>query len=400
MTETTRTAPASRPLPSWFREAGLGIFIHWGPFAVPAFAPVPEPGKSLPDLLREDPRHMGERLPYSEWYRNAMAIPGSPTARHHRAVWNDAPYEEFQPLFEAGLERWDPEAWAALFAASGAGYVVLVTKHHDGYCLWPTEVRHPSRSGWHAPRDIVGELAAAVRARGLRFGVYYSTGLDWSVHHLPIREIVDSPGCIPRSAEYLRYMSDQLDELVERYSPSVVWADIGTPPGFDVAAFKARLLRRVPDAVINDRWDHPMPGSGTALGRWLLNGLFAYFARRSSADQPFYPGRHPLADFRTPEFSWPARPVDFVWETTRGMGSGFGHNAAETDAHRIDPDELVALYRNVRAAGGNLLLNVGPLADGTIPESEASRLGHLGRAVREERSSAGCQSSGFALARS
>src|SRR5690606_28459900 len=109
MTETTRTSSAPRPLPAWFREAGLGIFIHWGLFAVPAFAPVPEPGKSPPDLLREDPRHMGERLPYSEWYLNALTIPGSATARHHRAVWNDARYEDFQPLFEAGLGRWDPE---------------------------------------------------------------------------------------------------------------------------------------------------------------------------------------------------------------------------------------------------------------------------------------------------
>lgn len=383
MSKTTRTAPPSRPLPPWFREAGLGIFIHWGLFAVPAFAPVPEPGQSLPDLLREDPRHMGERIPYSEWYLNALAIPGSPTARHHRAVWNDAPYEDFQPRFEAGLDGWDPAVWADLFAASGAGYVVLVAKHHDGYCLWPTEVRHPNRPGWHSRRDIVGELAAAVRERGLRFGVYYSTGLDWSVHHLPIREIVDSPACIPRSADYLRYMSEQLDELVLRYSPSVVWADIGTPPGFDVAAFKARLLRRVPDAVINDRWDAPIPGSGNALGRWLLNRTFGYFAARASADQPFYPGRHPLADFRTPEFSWPNEPVDFVWETTRGMGCGFGHNAAETEAHRLDPDALVTLYREVRSAGGNMLLNVGPLADGSLAEAEVSRLRHLGRALCE-----------------
>lgn len=374
------SSPVSRPLPSWFREAGLGIFIHWGPFAVPAFAPVLEPGKSLPDLLRSDPRHMGERLPYSEWYRNAMAIPTSATARHHRVTYDDARYESFQAPFEAGLADWDPNAWADLFAAGGAGYVVLVTKHHDGYCLWPTDVDHPTRSGWFSSRDLVGELAQAVRARGMRFGVYYSTGLDWSIHHLPIHEIADSPGCTPRSPEYARYMTGQLDELVERYEPSVVWADIGAPKGFDVAAFKARLIKRVPDAVINDRWDHPVPGSGTRLGRRLWNGLAARLAPRMG-DKPFLPGHHRLADFRTPEYSWPIGEVGYVWEATRGMGAGFGYNAQETDAHHIDPDVLVKLYRDIRAAGGNLLLNVGPLADGSISDAEALRVRHLGETV-------------------
>lgn len=366
-----------RPLPAWFREAGLGIFIHWGPFAVPAFAPVMDPGKSLPDLLREDPRHMGARLPYSEWYRNAMTIKDSATARHHREVWGDAPYEDFAATFEAGLDGWDPKAWAELFASSGAGYVVLVTKHHDGYCLWPTEVPHPTRTGWFSQRDLVGELADAVRAVGLRFGVYYSTGLDWSVHHIPIEQIVDSPGCVPRDPAYLRYMSAQLDELVERYEPSVVWSDIGSPHGFDVAAFKERLLQRIPDAVINDRWDHPLAGSGNAIGRRVWNALFAGLVKVGSA-KPFYPGRHTLADFRTPEYSWPKDPVPFTWETTRGMGAGFGYNAEETDAHRIDPDALIAMYDEIRSAGGNMLLNVGPLAGGTISEAEALRVRRLG----------------------
>lgn len=364
----------------WFRAAGLGIFIHWGPFAVPAFAPVLDPGDSLPELLREDPRHMGARLPYSEWYRNAMTIEGSATAHHHHEVWKDAPYEDFAPVFEAGLAEWDPHSWADLFARSGAGYVVMVTKHHDGYCLWPTDVDHPRTAGWFSRRDLVGELAEAVRSVGLRFGVYYSTGLDWSVHHIPIRQIADSPGCTPRDPSYLRYMSAQLDELVDRYEPSIVWSDIGTPPGFDVADFKSRLLQRVPDAVINDRWDHPLPGTSGAFGRRLWNDAFAALVKLGSG-KPFYPGRHPLSDFRTPEYSWPKDSVPFVWETTRGMGSGFGYNSQETDAHRIDPDALVAMYRSIRAGGGNMLLNVGPMADGTILPAEAERVLAMGRAT-------------------
>ncbi len=374
---TMSPGQSSSPIPSWFPEAGLGIFIHWGLFTIPAFAPTLEPGRSLPELLREDPRNMGAQMPYSEWYANAMRIPDSPTARHHRDVWRDADYRSFQEPFEAGLDDWDPEAWADLFAASGAKYVVMVTKHHDGYCLWPSEVRHPKRSGWHSTRDLVGEVAEAVRARGLRFGVYYSTGLDWSVEHLVIRQIVDSPGCIPRSVDYARYVTEQLDELVDRYEPSVVWADIGAPKGFDVGGFKARLHRRVPDAVINDRWDPPLRGTGSAFGRRIYNGVFAKLASRMG-DQPFLPGRHRLADFRTPEYSLPGPDVTYRWEATRGTGAGFGYNAAETEAHRIDPDALVALYDGIRAAGGNLLLNVGPKADGTILDSEATLVRHLG----------------------
>lgn len=373
---------ASRSVPQWFPSAGLGIFIHWGLFSVPAWAPTLAPGQTFPDLLRTDPVHMGERLPYAEWYRNAMEIQGSPTQRHHRETYGYEPYEDFQGVFEAGLDRWDPQAWADLFKASGAGYVVLVTKHHDGYCLWPTEVDHPRRDGWFSQRDLVGELADAVRARGLRFGVYYSTGLDWSVEHRPIRQVVDAHGCIPRDPAYRRYVEDQLEELVQRYEPSVVWADIGAPKGFDLAAFKARLRAKVPDAVVNDRWNAPLPGTGSALGRKVLNGLFALTAGRSEP-KPFYPGNHRLADYRTPEYSWPRNSSE-VWETTRGMGSAFGFNANEPDEMLVGLDELVADYRAIRAAGGNLLLNVGPMANGVIPDAQAERLHHLGRSLAAE----------------
>lgn len=365
----------------WFPDAGLGIFIHWGLYSVPAWAPRLGDGETMPDLLRRDPRHMGERLPYAEWYQNALSIPGSPTEQRHRQIWGDIAYESFREPFEAGLDTWDPQQWAELFEASGAGYVVMVTKHHDGYCLWPSEVEHPRRAGWHAPRDLVGELADAVRARGLRFGLYHSTGLDWSVHHEPIREVVDAAGCVPRDPAYLRYLTEQLDELVGRYEPSVMWADIGSPPGFDVGAFKKRLLARVPDAVINDRWNHPMPGSARGWSRRLLNRFVGAVAPRLP-DGPIHPGKHRLADFRTPEYSWPTGKTKRYWETTQGMGASFGHNRNETDADLIDPDELVDRYRAVRSAGGNLLLNVGPTAEGRITEAEASRLRHLGSVIR------------------
>lgn len=368
--------------PAWFPAARLGVFVHWGLFSVPAWAPRLDPGETMVDLLRHDPRHLGARLPYAEWYRNALALADSPTAVHHRATYGDAPYEAFQAEFERGLDRWDPDRWADQFAAAGARYVVMVTKHHDGYCLWPSAVAHPVRTGWHSGRDLVGELADAVRARGLRFGVYYSAGLDWSVSHLPIRQPVDIAACTPRGPAYRQYATAQLDELVERYRPSVVWGDMGAPPGFDLAGFIERYRRTVPDGVVNDRWNAPLPGAHRPVVRRVLNGLAAAVLPRLPAG-PTYPGSHRLAHFRTPEYSWPTEPVPFAWETTRGMGTAFGHNTQERDEDLIAPDRLVADFAEIVGLGGNLLVNVGPLADGTITDAEARRLDHLGRWIAD-----------------
>ncbi|QYG95257.1 alpha-L-fucosidase [Iamia sp. SCSIO 61187] len=362
--------------PPWFDDAKLGIFVHWGLFSVPAWAPVLPPGQTMLDLLRQRPGDLGAQLPYAEWYANALRIPGSPTARHHAATYGDAPYEDFRVPFEAGLDAWDPDAWADRFARSGAGYVVLVTKHHDGYLLWPSDVPNPRRPGWHAPRDVVGELAAAVRRRGLRFGTYYSVGLDWTWEDLPIREPADGLACIPSDPGYVAYVDAHLRELVDRYEPSVVWSDIGAPAGFDLRAFLVDYLRRVPDGTINDRWRPPPPGLQRPRVRSAVNATVRAALPRLP-ETGSAPG-HPLADFRTPEYDSPPAATDHRWEATRGMGAAFGYNRAEPDDRLIDPDDLVRSLVDMVAKNGNLLLNVGPDADGTILAREATRLGALG----------------------
>ena len=128
---------------------------------------------------RYEPRQHGRRL--HDGKQVFLVMMGA--AQHHRQVYGNRPYELFAAEWEAGLEDWDPDAWAARFAATGARYVVFVTKHMDGYCLWPTGVRNSHRPGWNSRRDVVGELAEAVRGAGMRFGIYYSGGLDatgWS----------------------------------------------------------------------------------------------------------------------------------------------------------------------------------------------------------------------------
>jgi alpha-L-fucosidase len=217
-----------REVPRWFRDAKLGIFVHWGVYSVPAWAPPPGPdgdgGRQLLDLFQIDaesfqdasrqrtecllrlleilgPENVAidrvlEKLvgenPYAEWYRNTLARPSSRTAPHHRDTRGDRPYTDFAADFAAASSGWNPDGWASLMAEAGARYAVLTAKHHDGYCLWPSQVRHPKGwNEWRTPRDLVGQYAAAVRKAGLRCGLYYSSGLDWSLKGLP---------SLPRSA--------------------------------------------------------------------------------------------------------------------------------------------------------------------------------------------------------
>ena len=142
-------------VPAWWLDAKLGIFVHWSPASVPAFAPV---DVDIGALVQSGRRDALAFSPYAEWYENSLRFPDSPVARHHREVYGNRPYAQFADDWEAGLDEWDPHAWAKRFAATGARYVVFVTKHMDGYCMWPTSVPNPRRAGWNCRRDVVGEL--------------------------------------------------------------------------------------------------------------------------------------------------------------------------------------------------------------------------------------------------
>ena len=211
--------------PPWWTAARLGIFVHWVPASVPGYAPT---SAGIVDLLSGRMPNPLSELPYSEWYENSLRFPGSSVSRFHREHYGDRPYADFAADFVAGTEQWDPTEWARRFAATGAGYVVLVTKHHDGWCLWPSEVANPHRAGWHSERDLVGELADAVRAAGMRFGIYYSGGYDWTFGAHPIGSLSDGVIAMPRG-DYTAYATAQVLELIERYRPSVLWNDIGWP---------------------------------------------------------------------------------------------------------------------------------------------------------------------------
>jgi alpha-L-fucosidase len=335
-----------RTLPAWFDDAKFGIFVHWTAAAVPAFAPV---GPSPFELAAEQGQEAAfAQSPYVEWYQNSLTIDGSPVQRYHSATYGDLPYDVFVREFLDGHRGWSPHAWADLFQHAGAKYVVLVTKHHDGVLLWPSAHPNPHKHRWQSERDVVGELASAVRDRNMRFGTYYSGGLDWTFGGLPITDFASMVGAIPQSEEYLAYADAHWRELIDRYEPCVLWNDIGYPAAADLDALFATYFDRVPDGVVNNRFD------------WI----------RQSAGQVH-------ADFLTPEYSTEGAPGR-KWESTRGMGTSFGFNREEGDDDYLSADDLVRMVVEVVSHGGNLLLNVGPTGDGTIPFVQARRLLALG----------------------
>lgn len=365
-------------VPNWFEDAKFGIFVHWSLSSIPAWAPR---GGSLVDIVRANPHSFQHLSPYAEWYWNCLRIPGSPTATHHAKAWGNAPYQSFREPFDRMLQSWDPAPFAELFEKAGARYVVHVTKHHDGFCLWPTSVPNPHERNWAATRDVVGDLASAVRARGMRFGVYYSGGLDWTFEPHPIRGLADGIAAVPLDPAYERYADAHYRELIARVEPSVLWNDISYPPhGGALWKLFADYYDAVPEGVVNDRF-LPVQRWFAQASRFApvsaaLDWMLTRVVRRP--DWTLVPPRPPHSDFRTPEYaSFPAA-MPYKWEATRGIAHSFGMNDNEDEANLLDPDELVRSFVDTVSKNGNLLLNVGPTRDGVIHPREASRLEAIG----------------------
>jgi alpha-L-fucosidase len=381
--QPTRESLRQHPVPEWFEDAKFGIFIHWGLFSIPAFAPRL---RHISEAFTQHYELSAAMTPYTEWYDNAVRVPESPSARHHAEQWGGRPYADFRADFTAGLEQWDPQDWAQLFRSAGARYVVLVTKHHDGFCLWPSRVGNPHRSGWTTERDVVGELATAVRAEGMRFGVYYSGGIDWSFNPRPVRTLIEFIGSVP-GGDYPAYAEAQVRELVERYQPSVLWNDISWPT--DEAAMlrlMADYYEAVPEGLVNDRWMHRnlllrllgIRPVQRAVDAWLARRI-----RRQAAKGEYSTGLVPPPpvhyDFRTPEYTTFDEIKERKWEATRGMSASFGFNRNDVDEDYEDPAELTRSFIDTVSKNGNLLLNVGPRGeDAAIPEPQRLRLRELG----------------------
>ena len=363
-------------VPDWFKNAKLGIMVSWGLYSVPGWA---VPCGPLPEVAKKRGyRFLYQNNPYAEFYWNTLKIKNSPTHQFHSQNYGEGfSYIDFKRDFNDGAASWNPGYWAELFSQIGARYVVLVTKHHDGFLLWPSQIPNPYNPGFCSQRDIVGELTDAVRARGLHMGLYYSGGPDWWFEPRTITNEIDFTVAIPQSDEYVRYVNQQWRELIQRYKPSILWNDIGFPVGLDVKTLYADYYNQVPDGVVNDRSFQAdvRKLAENPFGRILIRYLLRLAMKSLSSGDPLK-GIH--ADFRTPEYETLKRPTDIKWESTRGLGYSFGYNQNETEEHMLSVTQLVHMLVDVVSKNGNLLLCVGPKADGSIPELQLERLRGLG----------------------
>jgi len=371
------------PMPSWFEGAKLGIFIHWGPYSVPGWAPVT--GELNRVIAREGWPFWFAHNPYAEWYLNSMMIPGSPTYDYHQKRYGpNYSYARFVAGFEEATKRWNPASWADLFSWVGARYVILTAKHHDGYLLWPSWYPNPKKARYQSDRDLVWELSEAVRDQKMKFGLYYSGGLDWTFGGLPIKDLPELVAAIPQRRDYASYVDQHWRELVDRYEPSVLWNDMGYPGVADLVDLLAFYYNRVPEGVVNDRFNQVRSGEPGSLRNRvtisMLKMLVSVFRKRAQEQGEMPVGVH--YDFRTAEYTTSKTTLQYKWEATRGLGYSFGYNQNETEQHLLSVEGLIRLLVDVVSKNGNLLLNIGPMADGTIPKIQEERLAGLGDWLR------------------
>ncbi|MGD0268048.1 MAG: alpha-L-fucosidase [Candidatus Sulfotelmatobacter sp.] len=326
--------------PAWYEDAKFGIFIHWGLYSVPAFA--------------------------NEWYSRNMYQPGSAEFRHHVATYGPQSkfgYKDFIPMFRA--ERFDARAWARLFREAGAKYVVPVAEHHDGFPMYDSRLTDWCAGKMGPKRDLFGELATAVRAEGLHLGASsHRAEHDWffdggrqfdsdvndpryAAFYGPAHLRLVKPGYEDRVFEDWTLVSpDFLDdwlartaEIVENYHPDLIYFDWWiNQPSFrkSLAEFAAfyynQGAQRGTGAVINYKYD-------------------AFEEHSATLDVE----RGQLSDIR---------PMH--WQTDTSI-SNASWGYVEGDTFK-SPEFIVHLLADVVSKNGNLLLNIGPRPDGTIPE--------------------------------
>jgi len=364
-------------VPEWYRDAKFGIMVHWGLPSIPAFAPTGN-GSLTEILASHDWAFYFRNNPYAEWYLNSLRVPDSPAREYHRRKFNPSyRYGRLAERFNEETAAWDPGDWAELFAEIGARYVVLVAKHHDGFLMWPAAHR-PEDETYVAARDIVGELGHAVRQYEMHYGLYYSGLLDWTVQTDAITGFEDFLR-VKTDEAYAGYAWDHFTELITKHRPDILWNDIGLPPQLSRKKLFSFYREAVPGGVLNDRWTQVTPlakalATIPVVRKWIAGGARKSIVSGTSMSK--------LGDVPTAEYAQESRLSRRPWEAVRSIGNSFAYNAQETDDDYLDGEELARLLADVVSKNGNLLLNVGPQPDGSIPRPQRRALLELGEWLR------------------
>ncbi|XP_078093949.1 tissue alpha-L-fucosidase-like [Mustelus asterias] len=315
----------SRPLPAWYDEGKFGIFIHWGVFSVPSFG-----NEWFWWNLREL-----HQLEYVDFMKKNYP--------------EGFTYSQFAPEFTA--EFFDPDQWAEVFRKSGARYVVLTSKHHEGFTNWGSPVSWNWNSIDTGPhRDLVGDLGVAVRKRNITYGVYHSL-LDW-FHPF---YLYDKQNHFKTQKFVVEKALPELHELVMRYKPDIIWSDgdwEAPDTYWNSTGFLAWLYNDSPvkDTVVtNDRW---------GIGCRCKHGGFFNCADKYS----------------------PTKLQNHKWEkctTVDRRSWGYRRNMHLSEV--LDVPSIISNLMGAVSFGGNLLLNIGPTKEGTIPVIFQERLEAIGQ---------------------
>ena len=217
----------------------------------------------------------------------------------------------------------------------------------------------------------------------MRFGLYYSGGLDSTFNDRPIGSISEMLDAVPRG-DYPAYAEAQVRELIARYRPSVLWNDIAWPTeGKQLWPLFEHYYAQVPDGVVNDRWMPWSPLLGAVRSEYARRAIDKVFQTQAKRDSGVIPPLPPHCDVRTPEYVVFDDVQRKPWECVRGMDQSFGHNRCSRPEHFLARDELLWMLTDIVAKGGNLLLNVGPRGvDAQIPDEQLTRLDWLGNWVQ------------------
>jgi alpha-L-fucosidase len=279
----------------WFREARFGMFIHWGLYA---------------------------QLGRHEWVMNRERIPVKD-------------YEKLADTWKPG--PWPARTWARLAREAGMRYMVMTTKHHEGFCLFDSKLTDYNAAKRGPKRDLVAEYVQAARAEGLRIGFYHSL-MDW--HH------PDGARCKKDEKarrRFVDYIHGQIRELLTNYGKiDIMWYDVSWPlnaEGWESEKMNAMVLKLQPDIIMNNR--NQLPG-----------------------------------DFGTPEQHIVPEKGGRMWEACMTFNTSWGYTPIDT--RWKDAWEVVSMLRQVAAGGGNLLLNIGPAPSGAVPPANARVLRQVG----------------------
>jgi alpha-L-fucosidase len=336
-------------VPEWYKDAKFGIFIHWGPFAVPS---------------------------YGEWYPRMMYVPGSDVYKHHLATYGTQDkfgFKDFIPMFKA--EKFDPAAWARVFKESGAKYVVPVFEHHDGFPMYDSALSDWTAVKMGPHRDLAGDLAKAVRAEGLHVGAsshrvennfFFGMGRtfrsdvndpEYAGLYGPAHAWLENRPPTPLGNDFTytssAWTQDWLArsaEIVQKYHPEVIFFDwwIGQPSvradltRFAAFYYNSSLKRGDPVGVITYKFYAMQENSGVLdLERGQLKGI------------------HPQ-----------------TWQTDTSVANNSWFYV-DNDTYKT-PQFIVHQLVDVVSKNGNLLLNIGPRPDGTIPDAVQQLLREVG----------------------